>query len=163
MNADSRRVATRRVATLPCQAVREHDFTLIADRTLDVSTFGMLLPAMKSVQVGEAMIVSFPIPGMWIDAEAVVSRVIHGRRPADEGPAVGIVFEKMSVSARAALAGFLHGRPPTLPRRGPPIHARRGSLVGSTSSDRRAPGRDAVDGLRVLSDMASAWRRLGTE
>ncbi|HVH42524.1 MAG TPA: PilZ domain-containing protein, partial [Labilithrix sp.] len=107
---DSRRGTTRRDVALPCQAVREHDFKLIADRTLDISVEGLLLPIRTPVLTGDSIIVSFEIPGMWIDVEGTVARVIHGRRPGDDGLAVGVVFDRIAPSARAALAGFLHGR-----------------------------------------------------
>jgi hypothetical protein len=122
----SRRASTRRALTLPCQVVRERGFQLIADRTFDLSAEGMLVPLGAAVDGGEPVIASFEIPGTWIDVEAVVTRVIHGRRPYDEMPAVGIAFTSLSPSARAALAGFLHGRPPPLPRRGPFARLRRG-------------------------------------
>jgi len=77
----SRRIATRRDVLLPCQAVRESDFKLISDRTLDVSVDGLLLPVDEPILTGETLIVSFPIPGMWIDAECSVTRVVHGSRP----------------------------------------------------------------------------------
>lgn len=180
----SRRIATRRDVVLDCQAVRERDFKLIADRTLDVSTVGLLLPVREPVETGESVIVSFQIPGMWIDAEATVARVIRGRRPGDEGPAVGLVFEAMSFSARAALAGFLHGRPPPLPRRGPLARMRRGmtaplladegvietmrtSMVAASACLGAEDVEDVVeddgkiDVFGVLREMASAWMRLG--
>ena len=122
----SRRTATRRDVVLACQAVRERDFKLIADRTLDVSVDGVLLPVSAPLLTGESLIVSFQIPGAWIDAEAVVVRVVHGRRPSDDGLAVGAIFDVLSPSSRAALAAYLHGRPPPLPRRGPLGRLRRG-------------------------------------
>lgn len=126
---ESRRGSSRREVVLPCQAVREHDFKLIADRTLDISIDGLLLPLRTRVLTGESLIVSFAIPGgMWIDVEATVARVVHNRRPGDDGLAVGVVFDHIAPSARAALAGFLHGRRAPLPRRGPLARLRRGQL-----------------------------------
>ena len=181
----SRRISTRRGVTLPCQAVRERDFKLIADRTLDISVDGLLLPLQHEEQVltGETLILSFPIPGMWIDAEASVTRVVHGRRPGDEGPACGVLFDVISPSARAALAGFLHGKPPPLPRRGPLARLRRGgeaprladqaimeNLVNAPvpfvcaadidEVDDREDGADGVDALGILRELAAAWKRL---
>lgn len=175
----SRRIATRRDVLLPCQAVRESDFKLIADRTLDVSVDGLLLPVDERILTGETLIVSFPIPGMWIDAECSVTRVVHGRRPGDDGLlAIGVLFDKISPSARAALAGYLHGKPPPLPRRGPLARLRRGEdgpqladssimnqmLLGPTAlaslDDVEEVSEDAVDPVGILRELASAWKRL---
>jgi hypothetical protein len=177
----SRRISTRRGVTLPCQAVRERDFKLIADRTLDISVDGLLLPMEDDERVltGETLIISFPIPGMWIDAEASVTRVVHGRRPGDDGAACGVLFDVMSPSARAALAGYLHGKPPPLPRRGPLARLRRGeeiprladqvvmeqlvvdSAMPLASVDDVVEDRDdTVDALGILRELAAAWKRL---
>jgi hypothetical protein len=175
----SRRSASRRQVVLPCQAVRERDFVLIADRTLDISVDGLLLPLRRPVLTGEALIVSFAIPGMWIDAEATIARVIHGRRPGDDGLAIGVVFDDIAPSARAALAGFLHGRPEPLPRRGPLARLRRGEgvpqladaalmqqvllpqieLVDPADVVLEDDG-DEVDGLGVLRAVVDAWQSL---
>ena len=185
----SRRFSTRREVMVPCQAVRLRDFVLVADRTLDISVDGLLLPFHPpfglsaggvgpriehvAVAPGDELIVSFPIPGMWIDTDAVVTRVVQGRRPGDDGPAIGVKFELLSASARAALAGFLHGRPPPLPRRGPLSRMRRGApaprladhdlmahvemLVNESDVEEL---QDEHEGLSVLREVGKAWREL---
>lgn len=176
---ESRRSASRREVVLPCQAVRERDFVLIADRTLDISVDGLLLPLRRRVLTGESLIVSFAILGMWIDAEATVARVIHGRRPGDDGLAIGVVFDHIAPSARAALAAFLHGRRTPLPRRGPLARLRRGEAVpqladAALMQEALLPqvelvdpadvvlddAGDEVDGLGVLRAVVGAWQRL---
>jgi hypothetical protein len=179
----SRRISTRRGVTLPCQAVRERDFKLIADRTLDISVDGLLLPMNDDEQVvtGDSLIITFPIPGIWIDAEATVTRIVHGRRPGDDGAACGVLFDVISPSARAALAGYLHGKPPPLPRRGPLARLRRGEelprladqdvmaqlVVGAPMSfaavedvEAVEERSDTVDALGILRELAAAWKRL---
>jgi hypothetical protein len=165
------RNSTRREVTLPCQAVREHDFVLIADRTLDLSAEGMLIPMNRKVLTGEAMIVSFQIPGMWIDIEAVVARIVHNRRPGDDGLAAGLVFDRITSSARAALAGYLHGRREPLPRRGPLASMRRGGSPKladeAMMSEPLASLRDIKivedepEALAILRAVAEAWQQLG--
>ncbi len=179
----SRRASSRRDVVLPCQAVREHDFVLIADRTLDISNDGLLLPLRRRVLTGESLIVSFQIPGMWIDVEATVARVIHGRRPGDDGLAAGVIFDRLSPSARAALAGFLHGRRSPLPRRGPLARLRRGQaapqladavamqemtlapLTVDVTDDALDVDEDHgnIDGLDVLRAVVGAWQQLVVE
>jgi hypothetical protein len=177
----SRRASLRREVLVPCQVVREDDFGLVAERTLDLSVDGMLVPIMRPVRVGDSVIVSFAIPGMWIDAKAVVSRVVQGRRPSDEGPAAGLLFVALAPAARAALAGHLHGRPPPLPRRGPLARLRRGeappqladeaimtasALAPSEAIDVDDVAEDVEEGpfgLGVLREVGSAWRRLAEE
>lgn len=148
---ETRRNATRRAVTLPCQAVRERDFILAADRTLDISTEGMLVPMHRRVAMGDQLIVSFQIPGMWIDAEAIVARIVHNRRPGDDGVAAGLVFDRISSSARAALAGYLHGRREPAPRRPFPVLA---DLADITCAEE-------VDAIGILRAVVCAWQGLG--
>lgn len=145
------RSGARRRVTLPCQAVREHDFKLVADRILDVSVEGALLPLRIPVLTGESVIVSFEIPGTWIDVEATVARVVHGRRPDDDGLAVGVLFDRISPAAKAALAAYLHGRAPA---------SRRTRAVAPSIMP--APRSPVVDGLGILRAVVSAWQDLGT-
>lgn len=165
----SRRASLRREVILPCQAVREHDFKLIADVTLDVSSDGVLLPVKAPILTGEPIIVSFEIPGAWIDAEAIVTRVVHGRRPGDDGLAVGAVFETISPASRAALAAYLHGRPPPLPRRGPLARMRRGEdvprLADHEAMESRllaAPG-GSIDPRSMICALVDAWQSLSQQ
>lgn len=168
---ESRRAVVRREITLPCQAVREHDFVLIGDRAIDLSTEGMLVPLKRKVLTGEAIIVSFQVPGMWIDIEAIVARIVHGRRPGDDGLAAGLLFDRLSSASRAALAGFLHGRREPLPRRGPLASLRRGAPAPKLADEAamRTPlasladvvsADEEVDALGILRAVASAWQSL---
>jgi hypothetical protein len=109
----------RREVLLSCQVVRERDFRLIAALALDLSTEGMLVATRARVLTGEELLVSFRAPrfGAWIDAEAVVARVIHGRRPADRGRCLGLSFHGLSDRSRTALFRALRGLPPPEPTR----------------------------------------------
>ena len=58
----------------------------------------MLVPTDLPVLTGEPLLVSFrpPLSGRWLDAEAVVARVVHGRRPGDHGRRLGLSFQGLA-------------------------------------------------------------------
>lgn len=91
------RHAFRRFVRIDCQVVREHDFRLVGDLALDLSTKGMLVRARTRVLTGEELLVAFRPPrcNRWIDAQGTVARVVHGRRPGDTGLSFGIEFHGM--------------------------------------------------------------------
>jgi PilZ domain-containing protein len=105
------RRAFRRFARLDCQVVREHDFRLVADLALDLSTHGMLVRARERVLSGEELIVSFKLPRIdeWFDAQALVARVLHGRRPGDYGVCLGLEFYGVSLEDQERLFAQLRG------------------------------------------------------
>ena len=74
---------------------------------------------MTRVLTGEPVTVSFmaPFSRIWVDAEATVARVVHGRRPSDRGAmALGLSFHNIDEAARALLRRNLADLPPPLPR-----------------------------------------------
>jgi hypothetical protein len=119
--AEPVRRAFRRFVRLDCQVVREHDFVLVADLALDLSTKGMLVRATRRVLTGEEVVVSFKPPrsNKWFDAMAVVARVLHGRRPGDIGPSLGLEFVGLGPDDEAILFEHLRGRSAPDPMRPP--------------------------------------------
>ena len=117
------RRAIRRAVRLECQVVRESDFRLIGRSAIDLSPHGMLVVADERVLTGEDVIVSFraPTTQAWFDCEATVARVVHGRRPGDWGPCVGLDFHGVDDLSRIILHANLRGMPPPLPLRAPRI------------------------------------------
>ncbi len=105
--------ALRRAAPRECQVVRERDFKLVGHLALDLSTEGMMVLSDPGVLTGEPVIVTFKAPGTdyWIDAEATVARVVHGRRPNDIGFGLGLSFDWLEQKARAVLRASLVGLP----------------------------------------------------
>ena len=105
------RRAFRRFVRIDCQIVREHDFRLIGDLALDLSTKGMLVRARTRVLTGEQLLVAFRPPrcNRWIDAQATVARVVHGRRPGDTGLSFGIEFHGMEIEHEDLLFAQLRG------------------------------------------------------
>jgi hypothetical protein len=94
------RRSARHIARFACQVVRERDFRLVADRVLNLSPGGLLVGPADSVLTGENVIVSFENPrGGWVDAEATVVRVAHGRRPGDFGRCLGLRFGDLDLSS----------------------------------------------------------------
>ena len=105
------RCSFRRFVRIDCQVVREHDFRLVGDLALDLSTKGMLVRARQRVLTGEELLVAFrpPRSNRWIDAQATVARVVHGRRPGDIGLSFGIEFHGMEGEHEGLLFEQLRG------------------------------------------------------
>lgn len=117
------RSALRRAVRVDCQVVREHDFRLLGSRGVDLSPSGMLVMAQEPVLTGESVIVTFRLPRgfFWFDAEATVTRVVHGRRPGDTGRCFGLEFQTLDPDCKWLLALALRGNAPPVPRRAPRI------------------------------------------
>ncbi len=115
----NQRVSTRHAVELSCQVVRERDFRLVGDTTLDLSAEGMLVRSVADLTPGEDVLVSFHAKklGIWFDMDARVARVIRGRRPTDRGRAIGLRFHDISPISRLILRGHLRRLPPPVPRR----------------------------------------------
>jgi hypothetical protein len=122
VHAHQRR-ALRRAIRVECQVVRERDFRLLATRTENLSPRGMLVVAGEPALTGEPLLVSFRVPRSdhWIDAQATISRVLHGRRPGDRGLRFGVEFEPFAPDLERYLRAALQGIAPPLPHREPRI------------------------------------------
>ncbi len=108
---------SRHAVLIPCQVVRMRDFHLVSDRIENLSTGGALATFAEPVLTGEHLMLSFRLPdsGVWIDTEASVARVIHGRRPSDIGRGLGIRFHHLDATSRAWIERLLSKAPPTAP------------------------------------------------
>ena len=115
------RKVLRRKVRANCQVVAEDGFRLLGIRTLDLSDEGLLLHSSAPVKLGEAVFVSLELPGMsqWVDAEALVARVVRGRRDTDTLCGIGLSFQRMDPLDRAILRASLVDRPPPVPSRHP--------------------------------------------
>lgn len=107
----------RRTARVACQVVRLRDFRLVADCIRDMSDGGLLVGPADPVLTGEPLVVSFQVPGFsdWIDADAVVRRVAHGRRPGESSRALGLQLVDLDDYSRRLLAAYMHRLPPAPP------------------------------------------------
>ena len=117
------RKTPRHAVRLDCQVVRERDFKLLSEHAIDLSAEGMLVLTDERVLTGEEVIVSFRVPTLraWFDAEALVARVVHGRRPTDRSRGLGLRFSHFGRVSSSYIKAGLHRLPPTLPGREPRI------------------------------------------
>ena len=72
-----------------------------------------------AVLTGESLLVSFmaPFTRTFVDAEAVVARVIHGRRTGDMTPSLGLSITHMSEACQALVRSQLTFLPSAAPKR----------------------------------------------
>ena len=115
------RGSSRHTVKIACQVVRERDFSLIADRVVDLSATGALVGPADPALTGERILVSFRIPRstIWIDAEATVTRVVHGRRPGEFSRSLAIEFDDLEALPRFMLQEALRKVPPAPPKSAP--------------------------------------------
>jgi hypothetical protein len=108
----------RHVLRTPCQVVRLRDFRLISDRVENFSARGLLVSPAEAVFTGEPVLVSlqFPETGEWLDAEATVTRVVHGRRPGEWARRLGLEFDDLDEPTKLLLERKLRTTPPAPPR-----------------------------------------------
>lgn len=109
----------RHSVRLGCQVVRARDFKLVADEMVEISEGGLLVLPKVRLLTGESLYVSFmaPFTRSYVDVEATVARVIHGRRLGDVGPSVGLSIDHMDEAARALVRSQLTFLPTVAPRR----------------------------------------------
>jgi len=109
------------VLRIPCEVVRLRDFRLIADRVEDFSAGGLLVSPAEPVLTGEPVLISlrFPATSDWLDAEAVVTRIVHGRRPGESSRCLGIEFDHLDRRGWLSLHRNLGRTPPAPPRARP--------------------------------------------
>lgn len=111
------RRSTRHSVRIECQVVRERDFQLVADRIVNLSATGLMVSPADPALTGERLIVSFQIPhsGHWVDAEATVARVVHGRRPGEHTRGLALELENVEEIPKMLLGRALRRCPPSPP------------------------------------------------
>lgn len=112
---------SRHSVRLGCQIVRERDFKLVSDEIVELSEGGLLVLPKETARIltGENVLISFmaPFTRTFVDAEAVVARVIHGRRMGDPTPSLGLSITHMSEACQALVRSQLTFLPTAPPRR----------------------------------------------
>jgi PilZ domain-containing protein len=122
VSAHQRR-AVRHAVRVSCLVLRERDSRLVGSLGMDLSPHGMLVRAHYPALTGEPVRVTFRLPRApdWIGASATIARVVHGRRPGDEGHCFGLEFDSLDPGTVRRLRTSLLRRPPPLPNREPRI------------------------------------------
>jgi len=116
-SSKAHRRSSRHSVRLNCQVVRERDFQLVADRIVNLSSTGLVVSPADPALTGERLIVSFQIPhsGYWVDAEATVARVVHGRRPGEYTRGLALELENVEDIPQLILGRALQRCPPAPP------------------------------------------------
>jgi hypothetical protein len=123
----NRRSEIRRALRLGCRVRHTSNLRLVADRAIDLSPQGALVLSDDGIALGTEVVVSFMTTDfpIWFDTRATVTRVVEGRRPGDDGRALGLRFDSLAAVSRLILRGHLRKIPPTIPRRELPLDLRR--------------------------------------
>jgi hypothetical protein len=81
----------------------------------------MLVTPADPVLTGERVIASFRVPNsmFWVDVEATVARVAHGRRPSEHTRAIALAFDTLPGLTELVLATALQSAPPAPPQTRP--------------------------------------------
>lgn len=106
------RRSARKSFTLQCQVVKEEDFQLISEETLDLSESGARVRTSVRVLTGEPVVVTIRDPRTmaYVDATGVVARVEHGRRKRERGRSLGLEFDVLDAESKKTLDDMLRGR-----------------------------------------------------
>ena len=106
------RRTARKTFQLQCQVVREEDFVLLSDETIDLSARGAKVRTQLRVLTGEPVVVTIRDPRTmtFVDATGVVARVEHGRRKSERGRALGLELDVLDPESQKTLDGLLRGR-----------------------------------------------------
>ena len=129
--------AARHSVNIPAEIVRLQDFRLLADSIENLSEGGLLAGPSLQASPGDKLLVSFRVPRthVWVDLDAVVARVIRGRRANDRGPRLGVQFESTTEKQLQWLQYALSHAPPAPPSsrssRRNPAQAVRELAIGS--------------------------------
>ena len=159
----NRRTTSRHAVHIPCQVVRERDFRLVADRIVNLSQSGMVVTPADPVLTGERLIASFRLPrsGAWIDVEATVTRVAHGRRSGEHTRSFALQFDELSLRSQKMLEHTLRKAPASPPM--PAQAAATPSRISMPSCNPRAPPPSGAScspaprGRRNRRDLQRCW------
>jgi hypothetical protein len=116
-----RRGEMRRAVRFPCR-VTSRAGRLVATHMVDLSPQGMLVLSEERLERGADLIVLFEAAdlGLSFGTRATLRRLVEGRRPGDDGRALGFHFDSLAAVSRLILRGHLGTAPAVVPQRDPP-------------------------------------------
>ncbi len=120
----SHRQTIRRAVRSECTAFATNEYREIGTGILDLSPQGTLVACNQPIEIGDPIMLFFRAPGddeLWLDAEAEVSRIVHGMRRYDRGCCMGLRFTYLERPDRKHLTNRLVGYPPPIPKRRPKV------------------------------------------
>lgn len=113
------RRAVRRAVDIPCELVSHHVDEPLLYWATDLTPYGLWLETPFPMALGDKVVVCFAPTVWWPNRElmifAEVTRIGIGRSVAARG--MGLDFLDITLHEQRALGGWLHRRPPPLPRR----------------------------------------------
>lgn len=120
----------RHAVEMPAQIVRLEDFRLLSSAITNLSSTGALSGLSADARRGEQLIVSFQLPRtqVWVDVDAVVTRVVRGHRSTDPGRQVGLAFTGVSATSQRWIQYVLEHSVPVPPLMRPGRRDRRDAV-----------------------------------
>lgn len=111
----------RHAVEMPAQIVRLDDFRLLSSAITNLSATGALSGISSDARKGDQLIVSFQVPRthVWVDVDAVVTRVVRGNRSTDPGRQVGLAFTGVSATSQRWIQWALDHSVPLPPQMRP--------------------------------------------
>lgn len=111
----------RHAIDMTAQIVRLEDFRLLSSAITNLSATGALSGISGDARRGEQLIVSFQVPRtqVWVDVDAVVTRVVRGNRSTDPGRQVGLAFTGVSATSQRWIQWALEHSVPVPPQMRP--------------------------------------------
>ncbi len=96
---------------MAAEVVREEAFQRVSTEVVDVSRGGLRVRTAAPVLTGEDVLLTFTLGQYQVDAVAYVARVIHGRRPSDDGQRyLGLKFTHVDQQSERVLKNWLHSQ-----------------------------------------------------
>lgn len=106
-----KRQSERVVKQVRAEVVRSEAFQRVSTEVVDVSYGGIRVRTDAAVLTGEDVLMTFRLGERQVDAEGYVARVIHGRRPGENGERfLGVRFTHLDEPSKLALHQWMRSQ-----------------------------------------------------